>query len=106
MSDISFWEVGNKASKGKLKLSPNTSAWLSRAEHQPGFSYLPLDRQVLISGTQLPGPLHGDPVDRMLVATAALAGVPLVTADRSILDYAAVEGGVSVCDARPRPGRA
>ncbi len=105
VSDISFWEVGNKVSKGKLTLSPAPSAWLSRAERRPGFSFLPLDRQVLVSSTQLPGALHGDSVDRMLIATAALAGVPLVTADRSILDYAAAEGRLSVCDARPRPGR-
>ena len=100
VSDISVWEVGNKAARGKLSLAPNVSAWIHRAERQPGISFLPLDREVLLSSTQLPGAVHGDPADRMLIASAALAGVSLVTADRLIVEYAATQGGLSVCDAR------
>jgi PIN domain nuclease of toxin-antitoxin system len=37
----------------------------------------------------LPGELHADPADRLLIATARQLGVPLVTRDRRILDYAA-----------------
>ena len=40
-------------------------------------------------GVQLPGNLHGDPADRLLIATARELKVPLVTRDRRILDYAA-----------------
>lgn len=101
VSDISVWEIGNKASKGKLTLSPGVSAWIDRAARRPGFSFLPLDRTILLSSTQLSGAVHGDPADRMLIASAALSGVPLVTADRVIIEYATTEGGISVCDARP-----
>lgn len=100
VSDISVWEAGTKVAKGRLTLSPNVSAWLARAEGRPGFGFLPLDRQILLSSTQLPGTVHGDPADRMLIATAALTGMPLVTADRLIVEYAAAQGGLSVCDAR------
>lgn len=101
VSDISVWEVGNKVSKGKLALAPSVSGWVEQAGRRPGFSSLPLDRTVLLSSTQLPGAVHGDPADRMLIASAALAGVPLVTADRLLVEYAARESGFSVCDARP-----
>lgn len=101
VSDISVWEVGNKVSRGKLALSPGVSAWVDRAGRKPGFAFLPLDRQILLSSTQLPGTVHGDPADRMLIASSALAGVPLVTADHLIVEYAATASGLSVCDARP-----
>lgn len=100
VSDISAWEAGTKVAKGRLTLSPNVSAWLARAEQRPGFAFFPLDRQILLSSTQLPGVVHGDPADRMLIATSALTGMPLVTADRLIVEYAEAEGGFSVCDAR------
>jgi PIN domain nuclease of toxin-antitoxin system len=100
VSDISVWEVGTKVAKGKLDLAPDVSTWVQRASRRPGFSFLPLDRDVLLSSTQLPGTVHGDPADRMLIATAGFAAVPLVTADGSIIDYARNEGGFSVCDAR------
>lgn len=90
--------------QGRLTLSPNVGASLARAEAHPGFSFVPFDRQVLLSVTQLPGTVHGDPADRMLIATAALTGMPLVTADRLIVEYAAASGGFSVCDARVGEG--
>jgi PIN domain nuclease of toxin-antitoxin system len=101
VSDMSVWEIGTKAAKGKLSLSPSVSAWIERASEQPGFAFAPVDRTTLLASTQLPGAIHGDPVDRILIATAAGAGVPLVTADGAIIDYAANTGEVAVYDARP-----
>jgi PIN domain nuclease of toxin-antitoxin system len=101
VSDISVWEIGTKASKGKLTLLPSLSAWLEQAGRRPGFTFLPLDREILLRSTQLPGTVHGDPADRILIASARLANLPLVTADRAIIDYVRGEGGFSVCDARP-----
>jgi len=100
VSDISVWELGTKAARGKLRVMPSPAAWVERAGRQPGLSFVPLDRPILLGSTQLPGDFHGDPADRMLVATAALSGVPLVTADQAILDYAERVGGFAVVDAR------
>ena len=100
VSEISVWEIGTRVAKGKLALMPTLGAWVDRASRRPGFSFLPLDREILLGSTQLPGEVHGDPADRMLIATAALSGIPLFTAHQSIIDYAAREGGFSVCDVR------
>ena len=100
VSDISVWELGTKAAKGKLALSPTLEAWVERASRRPGFACLPLDREILLTSTQLRGTVHGDPADRMLIATATLSGVPLGTADPLIIAYAWEEGGFSVCDLR------
>ncbi len=100
VSDISVWEVGNKISKGKLVVAPTFSLWLERAVRAPGFRFVPLDRDTLVASTQLTGTVHGDPADRMLIATAMLLGIPLITADRDVISYASAQGGFSVCDGR------
>lgn len=101
VSDISVWELGMKAAKGHIQLSPSPTGWVAAAGRRRGFGFLPVDRGTLLAGTALPGEVHGDPADRILMATAALSGLPLVTADHRIVEYARGEGGLSVCDARP-----
>lgn len=101
VSDISYWEVAVKAAKGKLTLAIDVVVWLQRAEGAPGMHFLPLDRATLLQSTRLPGAVHNDPADRMLIAAAQINGLPLVTADRSIIDYAAAHRGTPVVDARP-----
>jgi PIN domain nuclease of toxin-antitoxin system len=100
VSDISWWEIAVKAGKGKLTLSMDSGLWLNRASNAPGISFLPLDREVLLLSTRLTGSSHNDPVDRMLIATAQLNNLPLVTADKLIIDYARAHAGIPVVDAR------
>ena len=100
VSDISFWEVSLKVARGKLTLSIDHTLWLTRAATAPGIRGLPLARDVLIQNTLLPGEMRGDPADRMLVAQAQLEGLSLLTCDRLIVEYAASQPGVPVCDAR------
>lgn len=100
VSDISFWEVAIKASKGKLVFSMDAAFWLRRAERAPGIVPIALSREILLMSTRLPGQPHGDPADRMLLATAQLQRAPLVTVDEGIIAYAARQAGIPVCDAR------
>jgi PIN domain nuclease of toxin-antitoxin system len=101
VSDISYWEVAVKSAKGKLTLSVDVGVWLSRAASAPGIRFLPLDRDVLLLSTRLAGATHNDPADRMLLATAQLNNVPLVTADKLLIEYAKANPGTPVVDARP-----
>jgi PIN domain nuclease of toxin-antitoxin system len=48
-----------------------------------------LTSDIAVSCHQLPGRLHSDPIDRILVATARIENLALVTRDRAILEYAA-----------------
>jgi PIN domain nuclease of toxin-antitoxin system len=100
VSDISCWEVSVKAGKGKLELSVDVGVWLSRAVAAPGIRFIPLDRDILLLSTRLAGTSHNDPADRMLIATAQLNNVPMVTADRRIVEYARSHPGTPVVDAR------
>ena len=98
--DISYWEVAVKTAKGKLAFSIDPAVWLRRAEKASGIRFLPLDREILLLSTRLPGSVHQDPADRMLIAAAQLNNLPLVTADRLIIDYAEAHPGTPVVDAR------
>lgn len=101
VSDISYWEVAVKSAKGKLNFSVDVAVWLGRAEKAPGIRFLPLDRDVLLLSTRLAGTVHNDPADRMLIAIAQLHSIPLVTADRLVIEYATLHPGTPVVDARP-----
>jgi PIN domain nuclease of toxin-antitoxin system len=101
VSDITYWEVAVKAAKGKLTLSVDVAVWLQQAEQAPGIRFRALNRPVLLLSTRLPGSAHNDPADRMLIASAQLGNLPLVTADRLIIEYAEAHPGTPVVDARP-----
>ena len=101
VSDISYWEVAVKAAKGKLTFAVDVAVWLQRAEEAPGIRFRRLSRPVLLQSTRLPGAADSDPADRVLIATAQLHSVPLVTADRLIIEYARSSRGIPVVDVRP-----
>ncbi len=94
VSAISFWEVSMLHGKGRIGLRQPPEAW--RAELLGwGLLEVPIDGGIGISAAGLPG-LHQDPADRIIVATASLAGATLVTADRRLLDW---PGPLRTCDA-------
>lgn len=100
VSDISWWEVAVKSAKGRLTLSVDAAVWLARAAQAPGIRLIALDRDTLLLSTRLAGTVHNDPADRMLLATAQLGNIPLVTADRLLIDYARSHPGTPVVDVR------
>lgn len=87
ISAISIWEIGILEAKRKLTLSVECSNWIKRALQAPGVQFVCLSPAIMIDSTRLPGTLHGDPADRMLIATARSLNGTLLTCDRLILDY-------------------
>ena len=87
---ISLWEIATKAGAGKLVLDKPLANWISAAVRPPFVNIVPLDATVAIESSQLPEPFHRDPADRMIVATARVHGLTLLTKDRAIQDYAHV----------------
>jgi len=84
---ISVWEVAMLVEKGRLALSPNPEKWVLDAL-KPPVRLVPLDPEISLLSCRLPGTMHGDPADRLIVATALWLQAPLATADRAILAYA------------------
>lgn len=48
-----------------------------------------VNSELFIASCNLPQPLHKDPIDRILLATARLHDLTLITRDRAILAYGA-----------------
>jgi PIN domain nuclease of toxin-antitoxin system len=86
---ISLWELALLVSRGRVVLGKPTNLWLEAALADPGPIIEPLSTRVAIESCELPGALHRDPADRMIVATARVINATLMTRDRRILDYAA-----------------
>ena len=87
VSVISVWEIGMLESKGRLELKMNCSEWIQQALATPGLSLVPLSPEVAVESIRLPGRFHGDPADRILVATARIFGLDLMTKDDRLLEY-------------------
>jgi PIN domain nuclease of toxin-antitoxin system len=87
VSAISVWEVAMLDVKGRIRLSKDCLAWVQEALSAPGTSLVPLTPEIAVESSRLPGEFHGDPADRILVATARLLGATLLTRDERILAY-------------------
>ncbi len=81
-------------SKGRIHLPEGVLAWRQRQLEQ-GMIEIPLDGTAAVRAGLLTA-MHGDPGDRLIVATA-LGGHELMTADERILKWS---GDLSRVDAR------
>lgn len=95
VSAISFWEVAMLRAKGRITLDMEVTRW--RVELlAAGLIELPVGGGVGIAAAELSS-FHGDPADRLIVATAVEESAVLVTADERILEWT---GDVERLDAR------
>ena len=72
---------------GRLALSMDVAEWLTVAEEIEAIRFVPVDNEIGVKSTELPGEFHKDPADRIIVATARKLAAPLVTADEKIRAY-------------------
>jgi PIN domain nuclease of toxin-antitoxin system len=88
VSPISAWELGLLSARGKLPTAQAPAALFADVLATQGVRVEALTPSVLIDSSFLPGKLHRDPGDRILIATARALDLMLVTRDEAILDYA------------------
>jgi PIN domain nuclease of toxin-antitoxin system len=85
ISAISQWEVSMLSMKGRLGLKPDEESWFTANLTSP-VSLAPLTAEISMASCRLPD-FHGDPADRIIVATAITMGIPLITADQEIIRW-------------------
>ena len=86
VSAISGFEIALKVARGKLRLPHPPQEWFEKVIEHHGLTVLPLELKVCIAAAQL-APLHDDPCDRFIVATAKLNDLSVVTADEQFEKY-------------------
>lgn len=94
-SAMSFWEIAVLVAKKRIALNKPADQWRMAALGF-GIEEVPVDGQLAIDSVALMG-LHGDPMDRIIAATAIKLSVPLVTSDARLLSW---NGPLACIDAR------
>lgn len=89
VSAMSAWEIGLLVAKGRLPYVTSPRAWFERFVEEGRISVEDVDVDLLIESSFLPGPVHGDPTDRIIIATARARNLAVVTRDQAILAYGA-----------------
>ena len=84
ISAISVWEVSMLEQKNRVILNKPCIDWIKNAMRY-GIKLLELTPEIAIQSTQLPSCCAGDPADRIIIATARIESLLLLTCDEHIL---------------------
>jgi len=87
ISSISVWEVAQLTTRGRLILTMDYADWIAQTESLSFINFVPVDNRIALRSVQLPPTLHQDPADRVIMATALILGMPLITKDAKISRY-------------------
>lgn len=83
---ISLWEVGKKHQIGKLHLKKDLTVWLNDAL-AANIQVLQITPEVVANAMALPDFPNRDPADELIVATARVHKLTLLTADTKLKKY-------------------
>lgn len=72
---------------GKITLKQHWRAWWDALLKPTAWTCLPISAEIMAEAYSLPPPIHRDPADRVLIATARCERLTLVTIDGKIRAY-------------------
>lgn len=84
---ISLLEVARKEAKGDLIFGMPLAGWFELALPANRVKVIDLSPAISIDSTRLPEWEHKDSADRIVVATARVLGLTVLTSDQRILEY-------------------
>ncbi|MGL4593617.1 MAG: type II toxin-antitoxin system VapC family toxin [Thermoguttaceae bacterium] len=83
-SDISLWEIAMLHQKGRIYINEPLNQWFEDICQDTFFKLISISPGIASRSGKLE--MHGDPADRIIVATALQHGIPLITADNRITE--------------------
>ncbi len=87
VSPISAMELACMVERRRITLTEHWRTWWRRQLDVNGWSCRPITSEIAEEAYCLPEPIHRDPADRILIATARLETMTIVTGDELILNY-------------------
>jgi PIN domain nuclease of toxin-antitoxin system len=87
ISAISTFEIARLLHLGVLRLKHRFAEWKELSMAELRASPIDLTHEIAWEAYNLPGRFHNDPADRLLVATARVRNLTMVTGDDLILRY-------------------
>ena len=86
ISSITATEVGLLSNAGRINTYGSCEDFLFKNLNRLGIHEVPVDVEIALASTQLP-PIHRDPFDRIIIATAQAHKMTILTKDRTIPTY-------------------
>lgn len=87
LAAISLWEICMLDKKKRIILEMPCLEWINQSIQLTRLRILAMTPNIAIESCHLPGDFHDDPADRMIVATARVENLTLITRDKNILAY-------------------
>jgi PIN domain nuclease of toxin-antitoxin system len=88
---IVLWEIAMLVDSGSLRLSETVTRWMADALDDPRTEIVPITAEIAVRAVDVGRLLRRDPADHLIVATAMVLGVPLVTRDAALTGLANLE---------------
>jgi PIN domain nuclease of toxin-antitoxin system len=87
LAAISLWEISMLEAKKRIILEMPCLEWINRSIRELHLQIAPITPSIAVESCHLSASFHGDPADRLIVGTARVEGMSLVTRDATILDF-------------------
>ena len=87
MSSISLWEIAMLIDKNRIKIKLPIRDFLGSMVNIDGLSIIDITANIAAESVSFGNSFHGDPADRIIVATAQVLGATLITRDERILNW-------------------
>jgi PIN domain nuclease of toxin-antitoxin system len=84
ISAITLWEMAILAARHRIEIKGPLNVWLEEIENHPLIAVIPVTARIAAESVSLGSEFHNDPADQIIVATARLHGLRLMTADDRI----------------------
>ena len=82
--EISLWEIAMLIRKERISVETSYLDFIHLVKAANQYIFRGITPEIAELSTQLPAEVNNDPADRLIVATAITARVPLVTADGNL----------------------
>lgn len=96
LSSFSVWEIAMMENKGRVSFKLPTLQWVEEALKEVPIQLVPLYPAIAVESCHLID-FHGDPADRIIVATARVENLTLMTRDKKIQEYAKMNKVKVIC---------
>lgn len=91
ISAVSIYELLRAVARDRLQLNVSPDEWLEKATHGVDLTVLPVTFDIATIAARLPA-IHGDPLDRLIIATALCHQSQLASLDGNFAKYPELQG--------------
>lgn len=86
VSPVSFLEIGIKAKRKGFHIPGTLSKWSDKICEEYSLAVIPISKRIAVEAAALPD-IHSDPFDRIIIATAIIGEMDIITADKMFNKY-------------------